>query len=222
MRKRTRGGARPRGRMKVLLALAVVALAVPLAAQSGYPKHNFAVGAGAGLPGGQLTGLFNNKPGISVAYGYRIRNHFQIDGGLDTVFGAAGVRAFLQSDLGYLRIRDFQWLIPFGGRVILPVKGGRYLLSAGGGGAYMRYSERLKQPSSYYRFECPDCTSRSGWGSYALVAGSVALDRYQRFRVGVTTKFYRGHTDGAALGALPAVESLDRWVNIFGDFTIGF
>ena len=208
--------------MKAFISLMVVAVVMPLAAQTRYPKHNFTVGAGASLPGGELTGRFSNRPGISVGYGYRLLNYLQVDGGLDTVFGAAGVRDFLQTDMGYVRIRDFQWLIPFGGRLILPVRGGRLLLSAGGGGAYMRYSERLQQPSSYYHFGCPNCNSRSGWGNYALVGGSVALDHYQRFRVGVTSKFYRGHTDGAAVGALPAAETLDRWINLFADFTVTF
>ena len=194
----------------------------PLAAQTRWPKHYATFGVGAGLPGGALSGLFNDRPGISVNYGYRFMRYVQADVGLDTVFGAAGVRQFLLTDLGYVRIRDFQWLIPFGGRLVLPVKAGRLLLSAGGGGAYMRYSERLQQPSSYYRFTCTTCNARSGWGNYALASASVALDHYQRFRAGVTSKFYRGHTDGAAVGALPAAETLDRWVNLFVDVTVTF
>jgi hypothetical protein len=208
--------------MRAGLVGLLLAVLSPLAAQTSWPKHYASFGVGAGLPGGALSGLFNTRPGISVNYGYRLLKYVQADVGLDTVFGAAGVRQFLSTDLGYVRIRDFQWLIPFGGRLVLPVKNGRVLLSGGGGGAYMRYSERLQQPSSYYHFACPNCTSRSGWGNYALVAGSLALDRYQRFRVGVTTKFYRGHTDGAALGSLPAEETLDRWVNMFADFTVTF
>ncbi len=86
----------------------------------------------------------------------------------------------------------------------------------------MRYSERIQQPSSYYHFTCPNCNSRSGWGNYALVGVSYALDYYQRFRLGVTSKFYRGHTDGSSVGALPAAETLDRWVNLFADFTVSF
>jgi hypothetical protein len=50
----------------------------------------------------------------------------------------------------------------------------------------------------------------------------VAIDRYQRFRLGVTSKLYRGHTDGGALGALPAIETTDRWINLFADFTVSF
>ena len=94
--------------------------------------------------------------------------------------------------------------------------------SVGGGGAYLRYSERLSQPSSYYRFECPACSSRSGWGVYGLAAASLPLDRYQRFHVGVTAKVYRGHTDGEAIGSLPGLRTRDLWVNLFADLTVGF
>lgn len=205
--------------MKVLVLLA---LALPLAAQPEFRRHNVSLGAGAGLPGGELSGPFSNSAGLTVNYGYRWKSWLQADMGLDTVFGAARVRDFIPTELGYLRIRDLQFLIPFGGRLVLPVDDGRWLLSAGGGGAYMRYSERLRQPSSYYRFECPDCSVRSGWGTYALAGASRALDRYHHFRVGVTSKFYRGHTDGGPLGAVPAVKTLDRWINVFADFTVSF
>jgi hypothetical protein len=201
--------------------LALLAVALPLLAQS-YPKHNLTVGLGAGLPGDDLSGLFKDSAGVSVGYGYRFHPNFQLDGGLDVLFGSAGVRDFLPTEFGYLRIRDYQYLIPFGGRVILPVGEGKLLLSAGGGGVHMRYSERLSQPSDFYRFNCPTCNSRNGWGYYALLGGSVALDRYQRFRLGVTSKVYRGHTEGDPLGQVPGLRTRDRWVNLFGDFTISF
>jgi hypothetical protein len=205
--------------MKTLVLLLVAA---PIWAQLHYPKHNFTVGLGAGLPGGDLSGLFQNKPGVSVGYGYRFQRYFQADIGMDAVFGAAGVRDFLPTQFGSLRIRDFQYMVPFGGRVVLPVSAGRVLFSGGGGGVYARYSERLRQPTSDFRFECPVCESRSGWGNYALAGVSVALDHYQRFRVGATSKFYRVRTNGGPLGFLPGVETQDRWVNLFGDLTITF
>jgi hypothetical protein len=204
--------------MRALLLLAVL---TPLLAQTDYPKHNITVGAGAGLPGGDLSGYFVNRPGLTAGYGYRFQRFFQADFGVDTVFGAARVRDFLTTDLGYLRIHDVQYFLPFGGRVVLPIAGGRFQASVGGGGTYLRYSERLQQASSYYRFACPSCTSRGGWGSYALAGGSMALDHYKRFRVGLTAKFYRAHTEGEPLGDLPATRTLDRWVNLFADFTIG-
>jgi hypothetical protein len=205
--------------MRALLLLAAM---TPLLAQTNYSKHNVTLGAGAGLPGGELRGSFADSAGVTASYGYRFRRYFQADFGLDTLFGAARVRDFLTTDIGYVRIHDLQYLLPFGGRIVLPLGGGRVLASVGGGGAYLRYSERLQQPSSYYRIACPSCTSRSGWGNYGLAAASVALDHYQRFRVGLTAKVYRGHTDGEPLGTVPATRTLDRWVNLFADFTISF
>lgn len=202
-------------------ALLILAMVVPLAAQS-YPKHHITIGAGAALPGQDLTAPFKASGGITAGYGYRIFRNVQADIGLDTVFGAGRVREFLESDYGYLRIRDFQWLVPFGARLVLPLKEGKVELSGGGGGAYLRYSERLRQISSYYRFECPYCEARSGWGTYGLVSGSVGLDRYNHFRVGVTTKVYRGHTDGGTIGALPTGKTQDRWINTFADLTVNF
>lgn len=202
-------------------ALMVLAAAVPLLGQW-YPKHNFTFGAGAGLPRGELTGLFNDSAGVSVSYGYRFHRYFQSDAGLDVLFGAAGIRDFLPTQFGYLRIRDYQYLIPFGGRAILPLFGGRLTFSGGGGGVHMRYSERIRQPSSYYRIDCPVCNSRNGWGYYGLIGTSIALDRYQHFRVGVTSKVYRGHTEGDPLGDVLQLRTRDRWINVFGDFTFSF
>jgi hypothetical protein len=205
--------------MKALLLLVAMA---PLVAQTNYPRHNITFGAGAGLPCSQLSSFFADSAGVAVGYGYRFKRNLQADIGLDTLFGAARVRDFLSTDLGYLRIRDFQYFIPFGGRVVLPFSEGRVLASLGGGGVYMRYSERLRQPSAYVHVDCPVCSSRSGWGNYALAGTSLALDHYQRFRFGVTAKVYRGHTDGESLGAVPPLETRDLWVNLFADFTISF
>ncbi len=204
--------------MKVFLTLA---LAVPLLAQP-FPRHHVAFGAGAALPGGDLAAPFKTSGAITAGYGYRVYRNLQADIGLDTAFGAGRVRDFLVSDYGYLRIRDFEWMVPFGARLVLPLKEGKVEISGGGGGAYMRYSERLRQISSYYRFECPYCEARSGWGTYGLVSGSVGLDRYNTFRIGVTAKVYRGHTDGGTIGSLENGRTLDRWINTFAVFSVSF
>ena len=203
-------------------ALLLLVLAAPLMAQTHYQKNYVTLGAGAGLPSGELSGLFRNVGGIGVGYGYRFQKNLQADFGFETLFGAAGVRDFLNTDVGYARIGDRQYFLPFGGRAILPLGEGRVLLSLGGGGAYLRYSERLKQPSSYYRIECPDCASRGGWGAYALASASYAIDHFQMFRLGVTAKAYRARTDGGALGLVSAGETRDRWLSLFANFTVSF
>ena len=205
--------------MKIVLCFA---LAMPLVAQSWYPHHNFHVGAGAGRPGGQLAGPLLDTPSLSVGYGYRLHRYLQADVGLDTLFGAARIRDFLETRFGDLRIRDYQFLIPFGGRAILPLQRGRFLVSAGGGGVHLRYAEVLDQPSEFFRFACRPCGSRNGWGYYGLLGGSMALDRLQRFRVGVSSRFYRGHTEGDPLGSVPGTRTNDRWVNLSGEFLVSF
>ncbi|HUS08413.1 MAG TPA: hypothetical protein VMZ52_19065 [Bryobacteraceae bacterium] len=187
-------------------------------------KHSFTVSAGAAQPRAGLRSLFADGPLVGVAYGFRLHRYFQADAGLDTVFGAAGVRDFLPTQFGDLRIRDYQFFVPLGARAIAPLLNDRIRISGGGGAAYLHYTERIQQPfrDSNFRLDCPVCASRSGWGYYALAAASVAVDRDRHFRVGVTSKVYRGHTEGDPLGSVPALRTRDHWVNIAGEFGFSF
>lgn len=204
------------------LSFAVLLLAAPLLGQTYFPHHNFTIGGGAGLPRGDLRNYFSGKFAGSFGYGYRFHQYFQADIGLDMVFGAASVRDWVDTGLGPLRIHDREYLLPLGGRAIAPLAGGRWLFSAGGGAAYMNYRESLQQPSDYFQVACPYCTSRSGWGYYALANTSVFLDRGQHWRFGVTGKVYRGNTRGDSLGSAPPLETRDHWVNIFAEFGVSF
>lgn len=197
-------------------------LFVPLSAQDWFPRHNLTFGAGAARPRGELRPFLEDSPGVSIGYGYRFHRYFQGDLGLDILFGAARVRDFLITQIGDLRIKDREYFIPLGARAIAPVARGRLLFSGGGGGAYMRYSERVNQPSSYFRVDCPVCTSRSGWGYYAQVNTSVFLDRSQHFRAGVTSRFLRGYTSGESIGPVPGVRTKDRWINLFAELGFSF
>ena len=153
-------------------------LTLPSLAQTRFrepvPRHNFTVGFGAGIPSGDLGPFFDNSPNLTFGYGYRFHRYFQADFGLDTIFGSAGVNDFLETGFGALRIRDRQYFVPFGGRAILPL--GRVMLygGGGGGGAWMTYREQLRQPNPNFRFACPPCTSRSGWGYYAQTGLNVS------------------------------------------------
>lgn len=200
----------------------LLAAASVLLGQSYYPRHNISFGAGGASPRAALRGYLQTRPAITLSYGYRFLRNFQADVGLDTVFGAAGVRDFFQSPLGPLRIRDYQFLIPFGGRAVLPAAGERLLAFGGAGGAYLRYSELIRQPSDYLRVDCPVCGSRSGWGYYALAGVAVFMDRGRHFRTGITTKMYRGHTEGDPLGAIPGIRTHDQWLQIYGEFGLSF
>lgn len=197
-------------------------IALPLAAQGYYPHHNFTFGAGAGRPRGDLGPFLDDAPGVSIGYGYRFLRYLQADAGLDILFGAAGVRDFLITEVGDFRIKDREYFLPFGGRAIAPFFDGRLLISGGAGGVWLKYHERINQPSYTYRIDCPICTSRSGWGYYALANASYFLDSYQHFSAGVTVREIRGHTNGEPLGDVPGFKTKDRWLELQAQFGFSF
>lgn len=212
-----------RTRRSPIAVLLGIATLVPAAAQeSWYPKHNFRVGAGFARPRGDIGGLLGDAPSFTVGYGYRFHRNFQADVGFDMAAGAAGTRDFLETSFGPLRIRDYQFFVPFGGRAILPILGERLWISGGGGGAFLTYRERVRQPGDYVRIDCPPCASRNGWGYYGLVNVGTALGRTQMFRVGVTAKMYRTHTDGDPFGFIPGFRTRDRWFLLGGEFGVSF
>jgi hypothetical protein len=203
-----------------LIVAAFLAAVLPVQAQDYFPHHNFTFGVGGASPQAELSNFMQSAPGVSVGYGYRFMRYFQADAGLDILFGAARIRDFLTTDIGGFRIKDREYFVPLGGRAIVPLASGKVLLYAGGGGAWMRYNERVNQPSSYYRIDCPICTSRSGWGYYAQVGGDWYFGR--NLRLGVVSRFYRGHTNGEPLGPVPGVKTTDHWVNTLAQIGFSF
>jgi hypothetical protein len=189
-------------------------------AQNYYPHHNFTLGVGGASPQADLSRFMQSTPGVSIGYGYRFLRYFQADAGLDILFGAARIREFLNTDIGGFRIKDREYFVPLGGRAIAPLAHGRLLFSAGGGGAYMRYNERVSQPSSYFRIDCPVCTMRTGWGYYAQAGADYFIGR--NFRLGALMRVYRGHTNGEPLGPVPGVRTTDHWVNTMAQLGFSF
>ncbi|MGH9720251.1 MAG: hypothetical protein ACRD8O_08565 [Bryobacteraceae bacterium] len=206
------------------LGLLLLSASLPSAAfaQPDFRTHNFTASFGAGQPRADLRNLYSDSFLFGFNYGYRFHPLFQLDAGLDTVFGAAGVRDFLPTVFGDLRIRDHQFLAPFGGRAIIPIASDRIQIFGGGGGTYFRYSERIRQPSDFYRIDCSVCASRDGFGYYALAGANFALDHYRHFRLGASARVYRGHTSGDPLGAVAGIRTRDHWVNLLGEFTFSF
>src|SRR5262245_5374140 len=104
--------------MKILSGLLLLAAA---GTAQEYRKNSVNIDMGEGLPRGELRPLFNDSFLLGVGYGYRFHEFFQADIGFDTLFGAAGVKDFLPTYYGPLRIRDYQHFLPFGGRVVVPL-----------------------------------------------------------------------------------------------------
>jgi hypothetical protein len=143
---------------------------------------------------------------------------------MDAIFHAAGVRDFQDTIIGRIKIRDNEFLVPLGGRAILPLARKRLELFGGGGAAYLNYSETVEVPGggSDSSFKCQTCRSRDGWGYYATAGANVALEGSQRFWLGVETRLIHGKTNGDTLGAVPPLETRDTWINTAAVFTIRF
>ena len=197
------------------LLLITFLMACPASSQS-FKRHNFTAGLGAAIPQGDLGQYYQDAFSWTFAYGFRPVSFFQIDLGWDGAYNSADVDDYYDSPaFGPIRIRDYQHYFPFGGRGILPLAKGKVQLFGGGGGAYIRYSEYLNQPSDYWRVDCPVCNSRDGFGWYALAGGDVALNQSQSLRLGVTVKMYRGETDGPSIGSIPPYRTHDKWLNTY-------
>jgi hypothetical protein len=210
-----------RGSLAAIFCL--LAVSVTAFGQDYYGKYNFTVSAGAALPQEDLSQAFTAAPTFGFGFGYRFARNFQVDTGIETAFGAADIRSYVRTDLGQLEINDRQYIVPFGGRTIIPFgDAGRHEFYAGGGGAYLRYSEVIRQPSDYFRVPCTVCSRRSGWGYYGLVGFRSSLNRGRNLWLGVTSKVYRGNTDGEQFGDVPATRTKDRWTFIQGEFTFAF
>ncbi len=190
--------------------------------QRDFRKHHVTFGLGAAMPSGDLKAYYKNAFAWSLNYGFRPIKWLQADFGYDGAYNAADVNDYQDSGFGPLRIADYQTFVPAGGRVVLPVARGRVEFYGGGGGVYARYAESLRQPDDYVRIGCPSCRARDGWGYYAMVGGSVALDYNQRFRLGVITRSFKVETAGAIVGVLPQTKTADRWINTYVTFTASF
>jgi len=188
-----------------------------------YQKHHVSAGLGFAMPGKDLETYYQDAFAWSISYGYRPLKYLQLDAGYDGAYNAARVDDYVVSPgFGYVHIRDYQTFVPLGARVVAPLAGGRLEFYGGGGGAYVRTGEYLRQPAEYVRLECPQCVARDGWGYYALLGVSVALDPAQHFRLGATTRVYRVDTSGPRVGTTPQVNTTDQWVNTYFGLTFSF
>jgi hypothetical protein len=206
-----------------------IALATSGAAQESFQRSSFSVGAGAAMPGQGLKPSMSSAFQLRFGYGYRFLRYLQADMGLIIVVHAAGVVGSIQSPVGESEISDFEYLVPLGGRAVLPLARGRIEVHAGGGGAYLRYQEQVSVPSGvhcygtcYHDIDCLTCASRSGWGQYATVGAAVALDRQSRTWQSLNTQFFNGGTSGESLGSVPARKSRDTWTVVSLELTRRF
>ncbi len=210
------------GRILVVSLCLCVAPFCGLAQNATFHHNNVVVGVGPAIPTGSSTTFLGTAPLIKVAYGYRFSRFFQADAGFQMAFGAANNQNPVVTDFGTVRGGDHEFMIPLGGRVIIPTPFHRFEVSAGGGAAYLHYSETAPSGGGEFSINCFNCTSRGGWGGYGLANVSYFLDDSQIFHVGTTFQYIAGHTNGQAVANFPALRTSDHWANLTLEFGISF
>lgn len=191
------------------------------AQDSEYHRNNISAALGAAVPTGNDTSYLSPAPLVSFHYGYRFLRFLQADAGFQLAFGAADNQNPEITDVGTVRGGDHEFMIPLGGRVILPLPFQRFEVSAGGGTMYLHYSETVPQ-NPYYQTGCYSCTSRGGWGEYGLANVSYFLDENHSFHVGTTVQYVTGTTNGEPVGNVPGNQTTDHWLNVSVEFGLSF
>jgi hypothetical protein len=200
----------------------LLASSVGLAQDTDFHHYNAVFGVGSAIPAGSTTNYLNTAPLINFAYGYRFNRLFQADAGVQMAFGAANNRNAEVTDVGAIQGGDHEFMIPLGGRVYIPQPFKRLAFSAGGGTAYLHYSETVSSGNVGYSVGCYSCTSRGGWGGYGLANVSYYLDSNQMFHVGTTVQYISASTNGPAVGNVPALKTTDHWANVTFEFGLSF
>lgn len=184
--------------------------------------HNIDVGLGPAIPTGPTSSFLSPAPMFAIHYGYRFNRLFQADAGLQMAWGAAGGNQnAVVTDFGQIQGGDHEWMLPLGGRIIIPQPLKRIEISAGGGAIYLHYKETAPS-GGYYQVNCYSCTSRGGWGGYGLANVSYFLDENGTFRVGTTFQYVNGSTNGDPVGNVPPLKTTDHWANIVFNFGVSF
>ena len=187
-----------------------------------FHRNNITAGAGAAIPTGGDTSYLSTAPLVWVGYGYRFNRLFQADIGFEAAFGAANNQNPELTNFGAVQGGDREYMLPMGGRIYIPTRFKRMEFSAGGGAAWLHYSETAPSGYDYYSSGCYTCTSRGGWGGYGLGSASYFLDENHNFHIGTMFQFISGSTNGAAVGNVPGLKTTDHWSNLFIEFGLSF
>lgn len=209
-------------RTKSVLFACLLLSSVGLAQDADFHRNNAVFGVGSAIPVGSTSSYLNTAPLINFGYGYRFNRLFQADAGVQMAFGAAHNQNAELTDVGAVQGGDHEFMIPLGGRVYIPQPFKRLEFSAGGGTAYLHYSETVSSGQVGYSVGCYSCTSRGGWGGYGLANVSYYLDSSRTFHVGTTVQFIDASTNGPAVGNVPALKTADHWTNVLFEFGLSF
>ncbi len=203
------------------LLLGCIGATLALSQDAEFHRHNFVVDLGAATPMGSTSSYLSTAPLVSFGYGYRFNRYFQADAGFQIAFGAASNQNAEQTQFGAVQGGDHEYMIPLGGRFIIPSPFKRMEIAAGGGAAYLHYAETAPSNPDF-PVSCFSCTSRGGWGGYGLANAKYFLDSNHTFHVGATYQFVAASTNGQPVGNVPGLKTTDHWSNIMVEFGLSF
>jgi hypothetical protein len=178
--------------------LCAAVLAVPVWAQQDFNRNSVSVGFGTAAPSGKYNEL---DPGtaLELNLAHRFTPFIQADFGFETSFNKDYRNYYPKYGTGLATTTNF--FVPAGGRIVIPLLGGRIEPSFGLGGVYRYDKANLVQPSSY---------QRNQGGVYGLVGATYALDSAHKHRVGLTLRY---------INIMSAGTPHPQWWNLFGEYT---
>ena len=146
----------------------------------------------------------DTSPALGLTYSYRFLPHVALEAGVDSAIALGTEIRGANYDA---HIGDRMFWVPFGVRGILPLRHNRIELFVSAGGLYEKYY--AANP-----FDSVGVVSRDGWGGYAALGASVALDRSRHFWLGGSSHFFFGNSNNGY--------AHDRWVTTTADFSFRF
>jgi len=158
---------------RIWLILSLAFACVPGSAQTEFHRNHILVGGGPAFPVGRSADFFGT--------------------GLQFVWGAAKNQNAVIPEIGEFRGGDREFVIPFGGSVILTLPPRPIETSIGVANSYLHESETVPSTRDSQN-TCNSRNSRRGWGSYGLDNASYFMESDDLFHVGATLQVVRDHT----------------------------
>jgi hypothetical protein len=195
---------------QLILVLACTSFATFVSAQTAeFQRNHSTVGVGPPILVGNAADHLITAPLLSAESGYRFTWVLRSDVGVEIALGGADRQSAVQTRLGALQSGGHDYMIPFGGRYVMPSPLTRIEFPVGGGAGHLRHSETTP-------------ASRGGWGGYGFGNAGYLFGHNQNLHVGTTFEFIAPSSDGQTIAYVPAARATDGWSNLYLEIGVRF
>ncbi len=187
-----------------MVLILFLASAAGLSQSSEEPSRNtVSMGMGVALPQGRFAQFdrFLTRPALLVDYEFRLHRYVALAAGLNLVFRTDNERCFAPRGCPPPTAPGQAWLIPFGARLLCPLRNNTAELWLGGGGAKAHYDFFDARGGSI------------GWGSQADGGFRVKFGSRRRWHAGVLGRYCRIPNE---------IYLKEQWVMFFGTVGVAF